>query len=204
MSGIYIRKRNETMWFLLDNAPLNSLTFEMIDQLGSSLRMVAQQGQMAQAPKLLVLSGAGEQAFCAGVDGAYEEEEARTQLGRVATTVCTAFHELHARHIMTVALVKGIAFGAGCELAAMCDVVIAREDARFRLPATNARVFHDAVTTYLPQSIGQEQTTRLMQSGQTQEARQAMSLGLAHQVLPTQSFLTDTEELLVMLATIAA
>lgn len=200
MPNIYIRKRNETVWFILDNAPLNSLTFEMIDQLGASLHVIAQQ---EQPPRLVVLSGAGEQAFCAGVDIPDDAEEARTQLLRVATTVCSAFKELHTRHITTVALVKGHAFGAGCELAAMCDVIIAREDARFRLPAANARVFHDAIATYLPEAIGQETTTRLMQSGETQDARQAMRLGFVHQVLSTHSFLSDTEELLVMLASIA-
>ncbi len=201
MPGINTRKRNETVWFILDNAPFNSLTFEMIDQLGASLHMIAQQ---SPPPKLIVLSGAGEQAFCAGVDTPEDTEEERARLLRVATTLCTAFRQLYARHIMTVALVKGLAFSAGCELAAMCDVVIAREDARFRLPAINARVFHDATSLYLPNTIGQENTTRLMQSGETQEAQQAMSLGLVHQVLPTHSFLIDTEELLAMLATITA
>lgn len=201
MPSIHIRKRNERAWLVLDNAPLNSLTPEMVDQLSTSLHLIAQQ---VPPPKLVVLTGAGEQAFCVGVDMPDDTEEARSQLLRAANGVCAAFRELHSQHIITVALVKGIAFSAGCELVAMCDVVIAREDARFRLPATNARVFHDAVATYLPNTIGQELTIRLMQSGETQEARQAMKLGLVHQVLSKHSFLIDTEELLTMLATIPA
>jgi enoyl-CoA hydratase/carnithine racemase len=52
--------------------------------------------------------------------------------------------------------------------------------------------------------ISQEQTTRLMQSGETLSAQKALHLGLAHQVLPARHFLSDTEELLVMLATVGS
>jgi enoyl-CoA hydratase/carnithine racemase len=88
-------------------------------------------------------------------------------------------------------------------LVALCDTVIAREDARFRLPAVNAKVFPATISVYLPASIGQEATTRLMQSGETLNAREAMRLGLVHQVLPSRRFLLDTEELLVMLTSLA-
>ena len=197
MSNLRIRHQSDILWLILDRPPLNILSIEMLDQLTKAMR-----DAIKNPPKLIVLSGAGEQAFCAGVDTPDDTEEERAQLLHVATTLCAAFRALYARHIMTVALVKGLAFGAGCELAAMCDVVIAREDARFRLPAINARVFHDAIAIYLPNTIGHENTTRLMQSGETQEAHQAMSIGLVQQVLPAQNFLNDTEELLAMLATI--
>lgn len=196
MPDIHVRKLKNTVWLSLDNPPLNSLTLEMLEQLATALHAVPQ-----QAPQLVVLSGEGEQAFCAGIDLSYDKEETRTQLLHYADIVCGAFRALYSRHIPSVALVKGIAFGAGCELAALCDVVIAREDARFRLPPVNAKVFLDATSLYLPTEIGQEQTTRLMQSGETQNAQQALRLGLAHQVLANRNFLPDTEELLLMIAT---
>lgn len=196
MSGVHVRKHKDILWLVLDNAPLNSLNVEMINQLGVALHNAIQ-----QAPRLLVMTGAGERAFCAGVELANDSETLRADLLHAANAVSAAFRELHTYSIPTVALVKGIAFGAGCELVALCDIVIAREDARFRVPAVNAKVFLDATSVYLPAAIRQENTSRLMQSGETVLAREAMRLGLAHQVLPEHSFLTDTEELLVMLAT---
>src|SRR6266700_6193762 len=179
MPGVHVRRHKDILWLVLDNAPLNSLNVEMINQLAAALHHAIQ-----QAPRLLVMTGAGERAFCAGVELANDSETLRTDLLHASNTVCRAFHELRAHSVPTVALVKGIAFGAGCELVALCDIVIARQDARFRVPAVNAKVFLDATSVSLPAAIGQEQTSRLMQSGETILAREAMRFGLVHQVLP--------------------
>ena len=197
MPGVQIRLHKQILWLVLDRPPLNALTFEMLELLTIALRNAPKQN-----PRLVVITGAGEQAFCTGVELPDNDTEAhRTNLLRVANEVCIAIEALREQHVTLVALVKGSAFAAGCELVALCDVVIARDDARFRLPAVNAKVFIPATTIYLPAAIGQELTTRLMQSGETQNAKEAMRIGLAHQVLPTNRFLIDTEELLTMLAT---
>lgn len=195
MPDIHVRQRDGILWLILANPPLNVLSSEALDQLTAVMRKAIQ-----QPPHLIVITGAGEQAFCAGVDLPDDSEERRAELLRAARESGTTFDELHARNIPTVALVKGSAFGAGCELVVMCDTVIAREDALFRLPAVNAKVFPAAVSLYLPALIGQETTTRLVQSGATLTAHEAMRLGLAHQVLPARRFVQDTEELLVMLS----
>jgi enoyl-CoA hydratase/carnithine racemase len=54
----------------------------------------------------------------------------------------------------------------------------------------------------LPAMIGRETTNRLVQNGETLNAHEALRLGLVHQVVPRRRFLHDTEELLVMLATV--
>ncbi|HEU5226175.1 MAG TPA: enoyl-CoA hydratase/isomerase family protein [Ktedonobacteraceae bacterium] len=196
MPDLHVRLHKDILWLILDRDPLNSLTADMLGMLNTALRKAT-----GQAPHLIVITGTGERAFCAGVDLPDDSEAQRIELLREARATCTLFEELRACGIPTVALVKGSAYGAGCELAALCDTVIAREDATFRLPSVNAKVFPSATAIYLPAAIGQEHSTRLMQSGETLNARAAMRLGLAHQVLPTRRFLADTEELLVMLST---
>ena len=196
MPDIHVRLHKDILWLILDKPPLNPLTVEMLDQLTTAMRSAVK-----HPPRLVVITGTGERSFCAGVDLPDDEEAHRTQLLRAAAACCAAFEELQAHSISTVALVKGRAFGAGCELVALCDTVIAREDALFRLPAVNAKVFTTATSIHLPAAIGQEATLRLMQSGETLNAKEAMRLGLVHQVLPARRFLLDTEELLVMLTT---
>jgi enoyl-CoA hydratase/carnithine racemase len=196
MAGVRVRLQKGILWLILDRPPLNALTVEMLDQLTTALHKA-----ISELPRLIVLTGTGEQAFCSGVDLLDDTEGSRLDLLRAARNTETAFELLHKQGFPTVAVVKGIAYGAGCELVALCDTVIARDDARFRLPALNAKIFPSVVSIYLPASIGHENTTHLMQSGQTQDARQALQLGLVHQVLPNRRFLIDTEELLVMLAT---
>jgi enoyl-CoA hydratase/carnithine racemase len=196
MPDIHVRQRQNILWLIIDRPPLNTLTAAALNQLTTAMSKALQ-----QPPHLVVITGMGEQAFCAGIDLPDDSEEHRTELVRAADATCQAIEELRGHEIPTVAIVKGCAFGAGCELVSLCDTVIAREDAQFRLPPVNGRVFSKAVSDYLPSLIGQETTTRLMQSGATLSAREAQHLGLAHQVLFASRFLLDIEELLVMLAT---
>ncbi len=154
------------------------------------------------SPHLIVVTGMGEHAFCAGVDLLDDSEARRAELLHAARNTEIAFDALHLRRIPTVALLKGSVFGPGCELASLCDTVIARDDAIFRLPAVNAKVFPNAVSIRLPSMIGREATDRLVQNGKTLNAHEALQLGLVHQVVPMRRFLLDTEELLVLLATV--
>lgn len=197
MSDIHVRLRNDILWFLLDHPPLNALTTEMLEKLTLSLRQA-----LKLSPHLIVITGMGERAFCAGVDLPDGSETQRAELLHAARNTEIAFDELHLQSIPTVALLKGSVFGPGCELASLCDTVIARDDAVFRLPAVNAKIFPNTVSIRLPSMIGRETTNRLVQNGETLNAHEALRLGLVHQVVPTRRFLPDTEELLVMLTTI--
>jgi enoyl-CoA hydratase/carnithine racemase len=195
MSDIHIRLRNNVLWLLLDRQPLNPLTTEMLEKLAHSMRQA-----LKLSPHLLVITGMGEHAFCAGVDLPDDSDARRAELLQAARNVEIAFDELQLQRIPTVALLKGSVFGPGCELVSLCDTVIARDDALFRLPAVNAKVFPNAVSIRLPSMIGREATDRLVQNGETLNAHNALQLGLVHQVLSSRRFLIDTEELLVMLA----
>lgn len=196
MLSLHVRLHKNILWLILNRPPLNNLTTEMLEQLTTAMR-----NAIKHPPSLIVLTGTGEQAFCAGVDLPDDSEAQRVKLLLAGRDCSAAFEKLRSNAIPTVALVKGSAFGPGCELVALCDTVIAHEDAQFRLPAVNAKVFPDAVSVYLPASIGQETTTRLLQSGETLTSRGAMHIGLVHQVLPRRRFLLDAEELLAVLST---
>ncbi len=197
MSDVHVRLRNNILWLLVDHQPLNSLTTEMLEKLALSIHQA-----IKLSPHLIVVTGMGERAFCAGVDLLDDSEEQRAELLRAARNTEIAFDELHLHRIPTVALLKGNVFGPGCELAALCDTLIARDDAAFRLPAVNAKVFPNAISIRISSMIGREATDRLVQNGETLNAHEALRLGLVHQVVPMRRFLLDTEELLVLLTTI--
>ena len=200
MSSVHVRLHKDILWLILDNPPLNPLTIEMLDRLATALK-----GAMQYEPRLVVITGMGEKAFCVSVDLPDDDtEKQRRELLRSARGVSEALKTLHEQHISTVALVKGAAFAAGVELLSLCDTVIARDDARFRLPSVIDKIFPSAVSTSLPHRIGQANTTRLVQSGETLDAREAFRLGLVDQVLAARRFLLDTEELLTMLAVVGA
>ena len=63
MPDLHIRRHNNFLWLILDRPPLNILSIEMLDQLTAAMRQA-----IKHAPHLIVITGAGERAFCAGVD----------------------------------------------------------------------------------------------------------------------------------------
>jgi len=193
---IHIRHRSDMLWLILDRPPLNILTIEMLDQLTAAMRAA-----IGHPPRLVVITGAGERAFCAGVDIHDHLDGHEVEMLRAVRDNCATFEELRAQGIPSVALVKGYALGGGCELAALCDTVIAHENASFGLPEVNLGVFPPVAAVYFPTLIGHNATTRLMLTGETIKAPEALRLGLVHQVLSSRHFLTDTEELLTVLAT---
>ena len=195
MSFLRIRHQHTILWLILDRPPLNILSIEMLDQLTAAMREA-----MKNPPRLIVITGAGERAFCAGVDIKDHLNGREVQMLRAVRDNCAAFEELRAKHIHTVALVKGYVLGGGCELAALCDTVIAHEDATFGLPEVNLAVFPPVAAVYFPSLIGYNATMRLMLTGESIKAREALRLGLAHQVLSSQHFLVDAEELITVLA----
>ncbi len=196
MPDIHIRFHKDILWLILDRPPLNILTIAMMDQLTGVMR-----DAVKRKPRLVVITGAGERAFSAGVDINDHLDGREREMLRAVRDNCAAFEELRARGIATAALVKGHALGGGCELAALCDTVIAHEDATFGLPEIKLGVFPPVAAVYFPTLIGYHATMRLILMGETISAQEALRIGLVQQVLPAAHFLTDAEELLTVLAT---
>ena len=196
MSNVRIRLHNDILWLILDRPPLNILSIEMLDQLTAAMR-----DAIEHPPRLIVITGAGDRAFCAGVDVRDHLDGREKEMLRAVYDNYAAFDKLRSHKIPTVALVKGHALGGGCELAALCDTVVAHEDATFGLPEISLGVLPPVAAVYFPALIGQNATMRLMLTGETIQAKEALRLGLAHQVLSSRRFLSDAEELLAMLAT---
>src|SRR5258707_2319868 len=166
MSNVHVRLHNDILWLILDRPPLNILSIEMLDQL-----TVAMRDAVKHAPRLIVITGAGERAFSAGVDIHDHLRGREKEMLRAVYDNCAAFEELRAQHIATVALVKGYALSAGCELAAVCDTVIIHDDATFGLPEISLGVLRPVAPAYFPALIGQKTSIRLMLTGVTIEAR---------------------------------
>src|SRR5579884_2310908 len=194
MSDVRIRLHKDILWLILDRPPLNILSIGMLDQLTAAMRNAIQ-----HPPRLVVITGAGERAFSAGVDIHDHRDGREKEMLRAVYDNCAAFEELRSHNIPTVALVKGYALGGGCELAALCDTVIAHEQASFGLPEVTLGVFPPVAAAYFPSLIGMNATMRLILTGEIINAKEALRLGLAHQVLPDRRFLADAEQLLTML-----
>src|SRR5437763_1251296 len=107
MSNVHARSHKDILWLILDKLPLNPLTVVMLDKLNAAIHKTLQ-----HPPRLVVMTGTGERAFCSGVDLPDDDEKHRQDLLRAARETEAILDELRKRSVPLVALVKGSAFGA--------------------------------------------------------------------------------------------
>ncbi|GLV57656.1 hypothetical protein KDH_44920 [Dictyobacter sp. S3.2.2.5] len=198
MSDIHVRQRNGILWLILDRHPRNMLTAAMLEQLSAALLKARN-----KPPRLIALTGMGEEAFCAGLDLPDDAIMHDHTLADTAHEIELSLEALQAQGIPTVALIKGATWGAGCDLAILCGTIFAREDTTLRLPARGHSLFPRALTTALPALIGEAETQHLLERSEPLNVADALSLGLIHQILSPRRFLQDAEELLTMLISVA-
>jgi cyclohexa-1,5-dienecarbonyl-CoA hydratase len=111
-----------------------------------------------------------------------------------------AFHDVFRAMIEiskpVLAVVDGVASGAGAELAAFCDLVVATENAQFRQPEIKLGVFPPLGAVVYPRIIGPHRAMELLLTGDPIDAVQAVAMGLVNRVVP-QAQLQETVDNLV-------
>ncbi|HMD65284.1 MAG TPA: enoyl-CoA hydratase-related protein, partial [Stellaceae bacterium] len=128
--------------------------------------------------RLLVLTGTGERAFVGGADiaeiAALDRDSARGFITLVHRC-CDAFRRLP---IPVIARIDGYTLGAGLELACACDLRVASERAVFGMPEVRIGIPSVVEAALLPKLIGQGRARRLLLTGETIGAAEALSWGL--------------------------
>jgi enoyl-CoA hydratase/carnithine racemase len=159
----------------------NAFTLEMVDMWADALRRAAADDDV----RAVVLTGAGD-AFCSGVDLSAFKGESRTPLqekelltGRVHK-VARAMAELHKP---VIAVVRGVAVGAGMDMSLMCDIRIAGRSARFSEGYIRVGLVPgDGGCYYLPRIVGTSTALRLLWTGEFVDADAALAMGLVSEV----------------------
>jgi enoyl-CoA hydratase len=173
---------------------LNALNFELIAELTD----VLEQLDGDTTCHCIVLTGAGR-AFAAGAD--IKELASQTP---VSLTVDNHFHRWERiKRIRTplIAAVRGAALGGGCELAMVCDMIVASEDAQFGQPEIKLGVMPGAGGTQrLTRAIGKARAMELILTGRNLSAREAEASGLVTRVVPAEATLDAAVELATRIA----
>lgn len=143
--------------------------------------------QQDASVRVVVLSGAGDKAFCAGADLA-ETQQVMNEYQRYVQreTFVKLWDMIPKLGKPVIASVQGLALAGGCGLAASCDFVIAGENARFGTPEINVGLFPMMISAILIRNIGKKKAYDLMFSGRQIDANEAERIGLVTRVVPAE------------------
>jgi enoyl-CoA hydratase len=152
--------------------------------------------------RVVVLTGAGERAFCAGSDVAEMQNMGPIEIQKFMATIRKTSDFIYALTKPTIAAVNGYALGGGCELSMCCDIRIASEKARFGQPEITLGLIPGASGTQrLPRLIGAAKAKEMIFTGDLIDAATALNQGLVNKVAPPEKLM---EEALAMATKLAS
>jgi enoyl-CoA hydratase len=173
-------------------AALNALNREVLEDITRVIREIRHDASV----RALIVTGAGDRAFVAGADIAAMAKMSASEgleFSRLGHRVMASIEELP---IPVIAAVNGFALGGGTELALACDLIIASEKARFGQPEINLGLIPGfGGTQRLPHRIGHAKARELIMTGDMLDAKSALALGLAIQVVPPDQLIPSARAL---------
>src|SRR5437868_6356892 len=160
----------------LNHAPYNVLTVPMMTELAQSIEGLNGRGDI----KAILVSSA-QKTFSAGISLEDSRPDRVFQTLEAFNRVFNAIREISKPLIMVV---NGPAIGAGSELVAFGDMVIATPNAKFAQPEVKLGVFPPFAAVMLPQLIGPKKTYEMILTGEALGAEEAQQLGFVNKVVP--------------------
>jgi len=176
----------------LDHAPYNVLVVPMMAELAQAIESLDGRTEV----KCILLDSA-QRMFSAGISLEDSKPERIFQTLEAFTRVFRASSEL-AKPLVVV--VNGAAIGAGSELVAFGDVVIATPNARFAQPEVRMGAFPPFAAIMLPQVIGPKRAYELILTGEAMSAEEARSLGFVNRVVEEAQLEATVKEVLARIA----
>lgn len=158
---------------------LNALSFDILREIGARFDEVA-----ASNARVLIVTGAGDKAFCAGADikelrnRTLMEQQSGAELGQ------SVFAKLDSLPIASVAVINGYAFGGGLELALACTFRLATANAKMGLPEVKLGLIPGyGGTQRLPRLVGEARALEIVMTGRTVGAEEAERIGLVSRIV---------------------
>ncbi len=197
---LYEVKPDGLVWITLNRPDaLNSFTGLMLAELAQAFR----QADRDEAVRVVIITGAGR-AFCAGQDLRANPEAIKDLKSWLESTYRPMLMALQALKKPTIALVNGVAAGAGFSLTLACDFRVASTRARF-VPAFGkiALVPDSGMSHFLPRLIGLSRSLELLGLSRDLTGDDAFAWGLVNRVCPPEQLTEVTTELAGQLAQVS-
>ncbi len=173
---------------------LNALSYDFLNELNVALQNLDKNENV----NCMILTGS-ERAFAAGADIKALAEQ--TPLGIWKMDMYGLWQSLKQIKKPIIAAVAGFALGGGCELAMICDIIIASENARFGQPEIKLGIMPGAGGTQrLPKLIGKHKAMEMVLTGNFISAAEAYRIGLVNKVVPTEMLMYESDKMATLIA----
>ena len=187
-----LHEGDETVALVTMNRPKkrNALSLDHMQELTTCLQSI---GEAGETP-VVVLRGNGP-AFCAGHDLSEMVGRDPAFYRHLFDVCCELMEAVQGIPQPVIAMVRGIATAAGCQLAATCDLVVASEDARFATPGVKIGLFCSTPMVALSRAVGQKKAMEMLLTGEFVSAEEALAEGLVNKVVPAEELEAETRKL---------
>ncbi|MFV8826717.1 enoyl-CoA hydratase [Alkalihalobacterium sp. APHAB7] len=169
----------------IDNPPLNVLSQQVVSELNEVFTAIENDDEVVT----VILTGAGNKAFMAGADiKEFPQSIGQPNMKENVMKTHEVLNHIDFLPKPTIAVLNGLTFGGGAELALTCDLRIAEEHSQLGLPEIKLGIFPGGGGTQrLPRLVGEAKAKELMFIGDPITAEEAEKIGLVNKVVPSGS-----------------
>jgi cyclohexa-1,5-dienecarbonyl-CoA hydratase len=182
-------KRDRVLWITWNRPPLNVLDMALLRELDRLLSDCAADSTV----DVVLLRGAGQRAFSAGVD---IKDHTADKVPEMLAVVHGVVKKLLALPQVTIALVRGVCLGGGCEVASSCDFIVASEESSFATPEILVGCYPPVALARFSRLIGYHRAAEMILTGRRFSAPEAQALGLINRVFADHEFDSGVQTLL--------
>jgi enoyl-CoA hydratase len=174
---------------------LNALNDGLMDELGQALKAFDQDSEVG----CMIVTGS-EKAFAAGADIGAMASYTFADVYK-SDYITRNWEAIRSVRKPVIAAVSGFALGGGCELAMMCDFIIAADNARFGQPEIKLGVIPGAGGTQrLPRAVGKAKAMDMALTGRMMDANEAERAGLVSRVVPLDKLMEEALGAAIMIS----
>lgn len=173
--SVHIDKNDRLLTITWDRPPLNVLDIVLLRELDEVLRNCATDPTV----DVVVLRGWGAKAFSAGMD---IKDHTKEKVPEMLEVVHGVIRKLVGLPQVTVAAVRGACLGGGCEVASVCDLIVASEESSFATPEILVGCYPPVALARFAPVIGYHRAAEMILTGRRFSAREAQAMGLINRV----------------------
>ncbi len=175
---------------------MNSLNFPLLHALKDQIDSL----RFKRDVRVVIITAAGEKAFCAGADLKERATMAPEKVREYIFTIRNLFTSIEELNKPVIAAVNGIALGGGTELSLACDMRIAAANATMGLTETRLAIIPGAGGTQrLPRLVGRGKAKELIFTGQRINAEEALKIGLVNKICDQKDLLDECKKMAAMI-----